>query len=503
MKIFSKNMLKYFSLIIIIPNILFGLIFYFHINHIKIEDNKKLASNFLQHEAQYFNHVLGLAVGDLRSIRSSINENHSKEYLNFKLRNLLIDKNRYQGIYLYSANGVFLGGSDTVKHSFLTETNTNPSFRESIKRKKSIGSVELSDQLSGKNYIRINTPILNTIGECEYVLVGILKYNFIEDLGMAVNDEESFKILETDNKIVYETSNQVKYSSIEFNTIKLDELGWKMAIMPSKVLPSEVISFIIPFHTTFFFFTLALFVSFAMFRYRDENNNYKELINSQKLELVGQLAAGTAHEIRNPLTGIKGLVSLISEKHKDDLEDQFYIRVIQDEITRINEIVSEFMILGKPTAEIHNIYNLNDILKEVEPVVRSESYLKSIDYVHSNYNDKLPINCSKDHIKQVILNLSKNAIDAMDHGGLLTIVSSKDKNYVYLKIIDNGCGIDEEIIQKLFQPFFTTKDTGTGLGLIVCRRLIETYGGSIVFDSIINEGTTVTVTLPLAKYDIK
>ncbi|MDF2946888.1 MAG: integral rane sensor signal transduction histidine kinase [Bacillales bacterium] len=499
MKIISKNMLKYFSLIIIVPNILFGLIFYFHIYTIKIQESKDFASNYLTHEAQYFNHVLGLAVGDLRSIRSSINDNHSKEYFNFKLRNLLIDKNRYHGIYLYNSVGDYLGGSDTFNYTLSSEVNKDYGFHESLKRKKTVGSVVLSNQFRGKNYIKINTPILNSDGKPKYVLVGLLKYQFIEDLGMAVNDESSFKLLQSDNKIIYETSNKIKYNNQEFKSFKLEELNWKIAMKPRKVSTSEIINFIIPFQTTFFFFTLVLFISYCMFRYRDESNNYKELINSQKLELIGQLAAGTAHEIRNPLTGIKGLVSLISEKHKDDLEDQFYIKVIQDEITRINEIVSEFMILGKPTAEITNTYNLNDILKEVEPVVRSESYLKSIDYVHSCYNDILPINCSKDHLKQIILNLSKNAIDAMDHGGLLTITSSKDNNYVYLKIIDNGCGIDEEIIQKLFQPFFTTKDTGTGLGLIVCRRLIESYGGSIVFDSIIHEGTTVTVKLPIAK----
>lgn len=217
----------------------------------------------------------------------------------------------------------------------------------------------------------------------------------------------------------------------------------------------------------------------------------------QKLELVGTLAASTAHEIRNPLTGIKGLVTLLSEKHKEE-EDQFYFSIIQKEIQRINEIVSEFLILGKPTSVKQHTYDLKDIVKEVSLIIQSEANLHGIQFITVMEDKNIPIRCSKDHIKQVILNITKNAFDAMKQGDTLTIEVGARNDKAQVRITDTGIGMPEEVKKKIFDPFFTNKETGTGLGLVVCKRIMDMYDGDISITSTEGKGTVVHIFLPLA-----
>ncbi len=218
----------------------------------------------------------------------------------------------------------------------------------------------------------------------------------------------------------------------------------------------------------------------------------------QKIELVGTFAASTAHEIRNPLTGIKGLVALLKEKYKDE-QDQFYFSIIEQEIERINEIVSEFLILGKPTAIIEQTYDVRTILNEVALIIQSEANLHNIVFHLHLPDHHVHIRCSKDHMKQVVLNITKNAIEAMTSSDTLTIVVTDNETHTQLQIIDTGKGIPKHIQKHLFHPFFTNKDTGTGLGLVICKRIVEMYDGHIFIDSKENKGTTVHIEIPLHK----
>jgi len=213
------------------------------------------------------------------------------------------------------------------------------------------------------------------------------------------------------------------------------------------------------------------------------------------LELL-QLVPPTKSVIRNPLTGIKGLVALLKEKYKDE-QDQFYFSIIEQEIERINEIVSEFLILGKPTATIEQTYDVRTILNEVALIIQSEANLHNIVFHLHLPDHPVHIRCSKDHMKQVVLNITKNAIEAMTSGDTLTISVTNNETHAQLQIIDTGKGIPKHIQKHLFHPFFTNKDTGTGLGLVICKRIIEMYNGHIFINSIENEGTTVHIEIPL------
>ncbi|WP_187370774.1 PAS domain-containing sensor histidine kinase [Bacillus timonensis] len=214
---------------------------------------------------------------------------------------------------------------------------------------------------------------------------------------------------------------------------------------------------------------------------------------SDKLAAVGLLAAGVAHEIRNPLTTLKGFVQFLSS----DI-DKHYTDILLSEIDRINLIVSEFLILSKPQGIKYESQNIKLILNNITSILETQATLKGIQLI-SEYDLNIPfINCEQNQLKQVFINLIKNAIEAMPNGGEIIVKAKKINNkMVSIQIIDQGVGIEEERIPKLGEPFYTTKENGTGLGLMVCFRIIEQHGGMMNISSQLNKGTTVEVCIPI------
>jgi PAS domain S-box-containing protein len=217
------------------------------------------------------------------------------------------------------------------------------------------------------------------------------------------------------------------------------------------------------------------------------------LQKSEKLALVGQMAAGVAHEIRNPLTSIKGFVQLFKSSH---LQDEYY-DIVLSELDRINAIVGEFLILAKPTAAVLVKSDIRVLIKDVVTLINTQSILNNVQ-IFVEYECDLPmINCEENHLKQVFLNLLKNSIEAMPQGGNIDLkVSTKDEGKISIQIIDQGVGIPEERIPTLGEPFYTTKEKGTGLGLMTCYKIIEGHQGELKISSKVNEGTTIEVILP-------
>ena len=218
------------------------------------------------------------------------------------------------------------------------------------------------------------------------------------------------------------------------------------------------------------------------------------LQKSEKLALVGQLAAGIAHEIRNPLTSIKGFIQLFRSNYRSDEE---YFDLVLSELDRINLIVSEFLVLAKPTAVVFKEKDLEILLKDVVTLINTQAIMNSIQ-ISVEFESKLSlIVCEENQLKQVFINIIKNAIEAMPSGGIITVrgkVIEKDK--VSICIIDQGSGIPEHRIPTLGEPFYTTKEKGTGLGLMTSYKIIERHHGELKISSKINEGTIVEVVLP-------
>ncbi|WP_338472272.1 ATP-binding protein [Niallia sp. XMNu-256] len=218
------------------------------------------------------------------------------------------------------------------------------------------------------------------------------------------------------------------------------------------------------------------------------------LQKSDKLAVVGQMAAGIAHEIRNPLTSIRGFIQLFESKYKDD---QPYFQLVLSELDRINLIVGEFLVLAKPTAVEFKEKEVNNLIKEVVTLINTQAIMNNIQ-ISVEYEQNSPIIvCEESQLKQVFINLLKNAIEAMPNGGLIEVrVKEQTKGSVSIYISDQGVGIPEGRIPKLGEPFYTTKEKGTGLGLMISYKIIESHNGEINISSEINKGTTIEVTLP-------
>lgn len=217
------------------------------------------------------------------------------------------------------------------------------------------------------------------------------------------------------------------------------------------------------------------------------------LQKSEKLALLGQMAAGIAHEIRNPLTSIRGFIQLFkSESHQEE-----YYDIVLSELDRINNIVGEFLVLAKPTAAVFAEKDVKDLIKDVVTLINTQSILNNVQIFVEFESDLPKISCEENQLKQVFLNLLKNAIEAMPSGGSIDVkVRVKAEGKISIQIIDQGIGIPKDRIPTLGEPFYTTKEKGTGLGLMTCYKIIESHNGQIMIDSEVNQGTTIEIILP-------
>jgi signal transduction histidine kinase len=222
---------------------------------------------------------------------------------------------------------------------------------------------------------------------------------------------------------------------------------------------------------------------------------YEEVQRKEKQALLGQMATSIGHEIRNPLAALRGFTQLQSEK--DTSNNNFYPIMIQ-EIDRIDMIVDELMVLGKPKSINKTLNDIKGILDYVVMVSAQmgESYGVKIRF---NQNDDLPkINCDEKQLKQVFINIIKNGIEAMKDGGLIELFCMMNgKDQIQVVIQDHGSGIDEEKLKLMGEPFFTTKQDGTGLGLMVSKKIIDDHKGEIQIESQIGVGTKITILLPI------
>lgn len=233
-----------------------------------------------------------------------------------------------------------------------------------------------------------------------------------------------------------------------------------------------------------------------------ERKRWEEQIRqAEKLSIVGELAAGTAHEIRNPLTAVKGFIQLLRDRLSDMglMREKSYTDIIMDELDRINLIISEFLALAKPTQPDLRIIDMKTILDELAMLTESEALLKNITIETCIEGNPPLIVVEVDQIKQVFLNLINNAFHAMPDGGNLRIVVKNhgDNGWVQIAFSDSGVGMQPAVQSRIFEPFFTTRDTGTGLGLTVTYRIIQNHGGTIEVESAPGQGCTFIVSLPI------
>ncbi|RXT05650.1 PAS domain S-box protein [Ammoniphilus sp. CFH 90114] len=219
------------------------------------------------------------------------------------------------------------------------------------------------------------------------------------------------------------------------------------------------------------------------------------LQNTEKLSVAGQLAAGIAHEIRNPITAIKGFVQLMRSGYGEKKE---YFDIMSSEIERIEHILSELLILAKPQVSRFESKDIRSLIAQVITLLDTQAILKNVEIVTEVHSEFTHLPCDENQLKQVFINFIKNAIEAMPTGGKLLIqIQSTNREILFIRFIDEGIGMPEEVLAKLGQPFFTTKDKGTGLGYMISKKIIENHFGEVHIRSELNKGTTIEISFSL------
>ncbi|MCM3726916.1 PAS domain S-box protein [Neobacillus cucumis] len=221
----------------------------------------------------------------------------------------------------------------------------------------------------------------------------------------------------------------------------------------------------------------------------------ERLRRTEKLSVVGELSASVAHEIRNPLTSLKGFVQLLQ---MEDEKHQFYYRIMMDELDRINHIVGELLLLAKPQHLKFSRSDIQKLLSDVISLLSSEAIYYNVQIVSTFPEEEVYIECEPNQLKQVFINIIKNAIEASIKGGTVEIVIHPPQGeHVIITAKDHGCGISKERLDKLGEPFYSSKEKGTGLGLTVSFKIVQAHNGMIHFNSQKNQGTSVDISLPI------
>jgi two-component system sensor histidine kinase HydH len=224
----------------------------------------------------------------------------------------------------------------------------------------------------------------------------------------------------------------------------------------------------------------------------------QEVERTKRLASLGSLAAGVAHEIRNPLSSVKGFATYFREKLKDSPQDRDTATTMIQEVERLDRVIGQLLEFARPSTLKIKPVRLYDLVQHSLKLIEGDARTKGVE-VKADLPASLPeAFMDADRMNQVLLNLYLNAIHAMDGGGVLQVNVSRDdaRKVTTITVSDNGRGIETADQERIFDPYFTTKPDGTGLGLAIVHKIIDAHGGSIKVRSQTNEGTTVTITLP-------
>ncbi|PKR86854.1 PAS domain-containing sensor histidine kinase [Heyndrickxia camelliae] len=224
----------------------------------------------------------------------------------------------------------------------------------------------------------------------------------------------------------------------------------------------------------------------------------EQLQKSDTLSVVGELAAGIAHEIRNPMTALKGFIQLLELSMKED--HSMYFKVIMSELKRIESTITEFLILAKPQAIQFKDNDMRKVMNETLELLNGQALMNNIQF-NVEYANELPyVFCEPNQMKQVFINIIKNAIEVMPKGGFITIkMDNKPSDFIHIVIEDEGEGIPEKKIKRLGEPFYTTKERGTGLGLMVSYKIIKEHRGKVEVESEVGVGTKFHIYIPVKR----
>lgn len=249
------------------------------------------------------------------------------------------------------------------------------------------------------------------------------------------------------------------------------------------------------------FFTLLAagwILALTLYRFtRREEQHQLEMARRERLAQLGEMGAMLAHEIRNPLAGIKGYAQVIEKKPQDERNGGFAQRIVSETL-RLETLVNELLSYAKSDRESMVTLNLTAVVSHAVALLQSEAEQLQIKII-CDCQENILVYGNQDRLTQLLLNVVKNALQAMPDGGTVRIKAGIEGRHATVRVSDNGPGISQEDLSRIFEPFFTTKARGTGLGLALCRKIVEEHEGKITVQTVVGEGTAVTITFPIRK----
>ncbi len=222
----------------------------------------------------------------------------------------------------------------------------------------------------------------------------------------------------------------------------------------------------------------------------------ERLVRTERFAAIGEAAAYVSHEIKNPLMVIGGLARQVENKEdQPSLKEKLHI--IQTEVQRLENFLGDLRDFTRPATPVMQQININEVIHEVDALMKEEAKNRGVKLVEHLDPELPPLQADPNQMKQVILNLVKNAFEAMDSGGRVVLASGAEDNQVWFSVEDTGGGMSLDILEKIFNPFFTTKKKGTGLGLAVIHKIVTDHHGSVTVQSLPDRGTTFRIILPV------
>ena len=317
----------------------------------------------------------------------------------------------------------------------------------------------------------------------------VVEYNFDDLINKPVNQLFA-NLYEAEDILIDLLKNKKMYESKEVNLItktnKIIPIGFSTSILQSNNSKFEGVVIL--------FRDLTNLINFR-----------KQMERMERLATLGEVSAGIAHEIRNPLAGIKTSAQVLEESFSpNDFRAQLISRIVR-EIDRSNELLKKFFKFAKPSKPQQDFIDVEKVISSVQVLLVSRMKKRKIQF-SSDYNPDLPkVFVDESQIEQVIVNLILNAMDSIENGGEIMVSTSlekvnqdkKEQDMVLVKIQDTGKGIEDEIIEKIFNPFFTTKNEGVGMGLAISSRLVEENGGRLEVKSEVGKGSSFLLYLPI------
>jgi signal transduction histidine kinase len=331
----------------------------------------------------------------------------------------------------------------------------------------------------------------------------IVKYLYF--IGFTVFDFVNSILIYWGSNLHFKSGNMIEVFFILFSPLFINK-RYFFLVSIGMVLKYSLIGIILTESSVLF--PIALLILFSLISFvllirftsylKAINLIHEELRQNEKLAVIGQMAAAIGHEIRNPLASLKGFTQLQQERYPNT--NDFYPIMIQ-EIDRINSIANDLMYLGKPKTTQFKKVNIEEIIAYVLSITQQQAERQQVTIETIMEGPLPPIDCDDKQLKQVFINLIKNAIEAMPDGGKIRInIKVLEGKRMLISVQDEGCGIEDEHILNLGEPFYTTKKDGNGLGLMVTNQIISDHNGQFKIESIVGKGTKVNVILPIQQY---